>query len=115
MMKILERDAAITGAGMSAIGRRVNQPAIELALDSITAAVEHAGLEMDDIDGLCTNPGVSETPGMAPVPLRDIKNGLGLKLNWFSSIQEGPSTLSSIFFSSSVMYRSPLAIVCLRT
>ena len=95
-MKILEREAAITGVGMSAIGRTVNKTAIELALDSITAAVEHAGLDLDDIDGLSTNPAVSETPGMTPVPLRDIKNGLGLKLNWFASIQEGPSTLSAI-------------------
>ena len=95
-MKVLEREAAITGAGISEYGRKVNKPAIELALDSVMAAVEHAGLDIDDIDGLCTNPGVSETPGMTPVPLRDIKNGLGLKLNWFASIQEGPSTLSAI-------------------
>jgi acetyl-CoA acetyltransferase len=116
MTKILERDAAITGVGMSAIGRNVNQPAIELALDSITAAVKHAGLEMDDIDGLCTNPGVSETPGMAPVPLRDIKNGLGLKLNWFSSIQEGPSTMSSIMTAAmAVATGQARHVVCHRT
>ena len=95
-MKVLERDACITGQGMSAIGRKVNKPAIELALDAIMGAIDHAGLSVDQIDGLCTNPAVSETPGMTPVPLRDIKNGLGLRLNWFASVQEGPSTLSAI-------------------
>ena len=95
-MKVLERDACITGQGMSAIGRKVNKPAIDLALDAIMGAIDHAGLSVDQIDGLCTNPAVSETPGMTPVPLRDIKNGLGLRLNWFASVQEGPSTLSAI-------------------
>lgn len=95
-MKVLERDACITGQGMSAIGRKVKKPAIDLALDAIMGAIDHAGLSVDQIDGLCTNPAVSETPGMTPVPLRDIKNGLGLRLNWFASVQEGPSTLSAI-------------------
>ena len=116
MTKVLERDAAITGAGVSAYGRKVNKPAIELALDSITAAVEHAGLEIDDIDGLCTNPGVSETPGMTPVPVRDLKNGLGLALNWFSSIQEGPSTLSAIMVAAmAVATGQARHVVCHRT
>ena len=96
MRKMPNYSAAITGVGISDVGRNVNRPAIDLALDSITRAIEHAGLSISDIDGLCTQPGVSETPGMAPVPLRDIKNGLGLRLNWFASIQEGPSTMSAM-------------------
>jgi len=49
-MKVLERDACITGAGISAIGRNVNKPAIDLALDSIMSAIAHAGLTVDDVD-----------------------------------------------------------------
>jgi len=95
-MDIMERRAAITGVGMSAVGRRLGKTAIELTIDAIMAALDHAGLRVEDIDGLCTMPGYSETPGMAPVPLREIKNALGLKLDWFSSIQEGPGQMSAI-------------------
>jgi acetyl-CoA acetyltransferase len=94
--EILERRAAITGVGMSAAGRNLGKTAIELTIDAILAAVEHAGISIDEIDGLCTMPGMSESPGMAPVPLREIKNALGLRLNWFSSIQEGPAQMSAI-------------------
>ncbi len=95
-MEILERRAAISGVGMSAVGRRLGKSAIDLTLDAILNALDHAGLRIEDIDGLCTMPGMSETPGMSPVPLREIKNALGLRLNWFGSIQEGPGQMSAI-------------------
>lgn len=95
-MEILERRAAITGIGMSRAGRRLGRTAMELTLDAVFEAVDHAGLSFDDIDGLCTMPGSSETPGMSPVPLRDVKNALGLKLNWFASVREGPGQLSAV-------------------
>jgi acetyl-CoA acetyltransferase len=95
-MEILERRAAITGVGVSAVGRRLGRTAIELTIDAILQAVDHAGLAIADIDGLCAMPGFSETPGMAPVPLREIKNALGLRLNWFGSMQEGPGQMSAI-------------------
>jgi acetyl-CoA acetyltransferase len=95
-MEILERRAAITGVGVSAVGRRLGRTAIELTIDAILEALDHAGLAIADIDGLCAMPGFSETPGMAPVPLREIKNALGLRLNWFGSMQEGPGQMSAI-------------------
>lgn len=95
-MTLPRYNAAITGVGMSKIGRDVNLPAINMTVDAIMSAVDHAGLSIEEIDGLSTQPGFSETPGMAPVPLSDLKNTLGLKLNWFTSVQEGASTMSAI-------------------
>lgn len=96
MTDILERRAAITGVGMSRIGRGLDRPALDLTIDAALEAIDHAGLKVEDIDGLCATPGMSETPGMAPVPVRDVKNALGLRLNWFGSMQEGPGQFSAI-------------------
>ena len=96
MTDILERRAAISGVGMSAIGRGLGRPALDLTIDAILQAIDHAGLRIEDIDGLCATPGMSETPGMAPVPVREVKNALGLRLNWFGSMQEGPGQLSAV-------------------
>lgn len=96
MTEIFERRAAITGVGMSAIGRGLDRPALDLTIDAALDAIAHAGLRVEDIDGVCATPGMSETPGMAPVPVREVKNALGLKLNWFGSMQEGPGQFSAI-------------------
>lgn len=88
--------AAITGVGISDIGRNVEKNALELTIDAIRQAVDHAGLKIPDIDGICATPGMSQTPGMAPVMVRDVKNALGIELDFFSSIQEGPGQLSAI-------------------
>jgi acetyl-CoA acetyltransferase len=115
-MEVLERRAAITGVGMSAIGRNLGKTAFDLTIDAVFEALAHAGLTADDIDGLTTMPGFSESPGMAPVPLRDLKNGLGLKLNWFTSIQEGPGTLSAIMNAAlAVATGQARHVLCFRT
>lgn len=101
---------------MSAIGRNLGKTAFELTIDAVFEALDHAGLTADDIDGLTTMPGFSETPGMAPVPLRDLKNGLGLKLNWFTSIQEGPGTLSAIMNAAMAIATGQARhVLCFRT
>jgi acetyl-CoA acetyltransferase len=81
---------------MSKIGRKLDRSALDLTIDAILEALEHAGLGIQDVDGLCATPGMSETPGMAPVPVREVKNALGLRLNWFGSMQEGPGQLSAV-------------------
>src|SRR4051794_19781432 len=52
-----EDRVAITGIGMSEIGRRLMRPPVSLTVEACRAAVEDAGLAMDDIDGLSTYPG----------------------------------------------------------
>ena len=87
-----------TGVGQSSVGRKLDRSAIDLTLDAAIEAVEHAGLEIGDIDGLCSYPGVRKdiTPGFGPVALADVKNALGLKLSWHSAGWEGPAQAGAI-------------------
>ena len=58
MNEILERRACVTGIGQSDVGRRLGRDPLELTLDACLAAIEDAGLERGDIDGLATYPGI---------------------------------------------------------
>jgi hypothetical protein len=52
-----EDKAAITGIGMSELGRRLMVPPLSLTVQACERAVADAGLTLDDIDGLSTYPG----------------------------------------------------------
>ncbi|EUA30365.1 hypothetical protein I553_4622 [Mycobacterium xenopi 4042] len=52
-----EDKVALTGIGMSDIGRRLMVPPLTLTMQACQAAIADAGLTFDDIDGLSTYPG----------------------------------------------------------
>jgi acetyl-CoA acetyltransferase/uncharacterized OB-fold protein len=52
-----EEKVAITGIGLSDVGRRLMRNPLSLTVDACLAAVADAGLDLDDIDGLSTYPG----------------------------------------------------------
>ena len=52
----------------AAIGRRLFRDPLELTLDGCLAAIEHAGLTTDDIDGISTYPGPMGTPARSNTP-----------------------------------------------
>jgi acetyl-CoA acetyltransferase len=54
-----EKDAIISGLGISRIGRRTGIPGLELTLEAARAAIEDAGLTANDIDGIGT---LGDTP-----------------------------------------------------
>lgn len=87
-----------SGVGQSVVGRKVERSAIDLTLDAALEAIAHAGLRIEDIDGLCSYPGVRKdiSPGFGPVALADVKNALGLKLRWHSAGWEGPAQAGAI-------------------
>ncbi|MFQ5512872.1 MAG: thiolase family protein [Myxococcota bacterium] len=96
-MEILERRAAITGMGQSEIGRRLNRDPLELTLDSCLAAIEDAGLQREDIDGLATYPGNMATPpGFSGAGVVEVQDALRLNLNWFTGGPELPGQLGSV-------------------
>ncbi len=96
-MEILERRAAITGIGQSAIGRRLNRDPLELTLDACVAAIEDAGLTRRDIDGLATYPGnMSGNPGFTGAGVTEVHDALRLELNWFTGGLELPGQLGSV-------------------
>src|SRR5580658_4937300 len=113
---ILERRAAITGVGLAMAGRRADRSALNLTLDAIFEALADAGLRDSDIDGLSSWPGVSATPGMAPVSLREIKESLGLELNWFAASPEAPGQLSAVMNAAmAVVSGQARHVLCFRT
>jgi acetyl-CoA acetyltransferase len=82
---------AIVGVGQSEFGRRLERPVGALAVDACLAAIEDAGLTLNDIDGLATfpegpGPGVGPEPGVSSAPLSFVADALGVEqLNWWSA------------------------------
>jgi acetyl-CoA acetyltransferase len=114
--EILERRAAISGVGLALAGRRADRSALDLTLDAIFEALADAGLRDTDIDGLSSWPGVSVTPGMAPVSLREVKEALGLKLHWFGASPEAPGQLSAVMNAAlAVASGQARHVLCFRT
>ena len=85
------KQVIFSGVGQSEITRRESRSAIDLTLDAALEAIAHAGLDSSEIDGLSSYPGVRKdiSPGFGPVALADVKNALGLQLNWHSAGWEG--------------------------
>ncbi|MCW2936261.1 MAG: hypothetical protein JWM19_7223 [Actinomycetia bacterium] len=69
----LERGAAITGAGMSPIGRRTGVAGIELTTTAGRAAIADAGLRPSDIDGITS---------MGDTPIDAAARSLGIDAAW---------------------------------
>lgn len=89
--------AAITGSGMSDIGRNTHRPAILHLAEAFDRALARAGLTRDDIDGICTYPGKHEqSPGMSPLGTGDVRNALGLKTRWHAAVPDGPAQMAPI-------------------
>ncbi len=90
---LFERRAVISGVGQSAIGRQVDRSGLALTIDAILAAVEDAGLTIDDIDGLAMFPGggVANLPGYANGNLYEVQDALGITTTWRQGIVEGMS------------------------
>jgi acetyl-CoA acetyltransferase len=86
-----ERRVVISGVGQSAIGRQVDRSGFQLTLDAVLAAVEDAGLGIDDIDGLAMFPGggAANLPGYANGNLYEVQDALGITTNWRQGIVEG--------------------------
>lgn len=116
LTEILERRAAITGLGLAMAGRRADRSALNLTLDAVFEALADAGLRDSDIDGLSSWPGISATPGMAPVTLREVKESLDLKLNWFAASPEAPGQLSAVMNAAmAVACGQARHVLCFRT
>ena len=97
MNDILERRACVTGIGQSDVGRRLGRDPLELTLDACIVAIEDAGLERSDIDGLATYPGIMiGNPGFTGAGITEVHDALRLELDWFTGGPELPGQLGSV-------------------
>lgn len=100
-MEGLARKAAITGIGMSQVGRKLMRPAIDHLVDAALEALADAGLTRDDIDGITTYPGrIGGGDGMAPLGVGELRSALGLKTRWHSGGAEGAAQASALMVAA---------------
>jgi acetyl-CoA acetyltransferase len=76
MANPLRGAAAITGLGMTPMGRIYGKSATELAADAIRLAIADAGLKKDQVDGLLINAGITGMTG----------GGIGLNLQNYAGM-----------------------------
>ncbi len=84
-----EHRVALTGIGMSEVGRRLMRPPLALAVDACLAAVADAGLELSDIDGLSTYPGSGLNGGHSEGGVTPLEEALRIHPTWHNG---GPET-----------------------
>jgi acetyl-CoA acetyltransferase len=90
-----EDRAVLSGVGRSAIGRRLMVDPLSLTVDACLAAVEDAGLTLDDIDGLSTYPGAGGM-GMSEGGVTAVEEALRLHPTWINGGGDLPGPGGSV-------------------
>ncbi|MGH8994771.1 MAG: thiolase C-terminal domain-containing protein [Acidimicrobiales bacterium] len=85
-----EHRAVLSGIGRSKVGRRLMVDPLSLAVDACLAAVEDAGLKLEDIDGLSTYPGGGLGMGMGEGGVSAIEEALRIQPTWINGGMEIP-------------------------
>jgi acetyl-CoA acetyltransferase/uncharacterized OB-fold protein len=90
-----EHDCAITGLGISEVGRRLMRPPLGLTIEACRAAVTDAGLTLDDIDGLATYPGMAGG-GHSEGGASPLIEALRLNPVWHNGAPETPGQIGAL-------------------
>lgn len=91
-----EDKVAITGIGMSRLGRRLMVNPLSLTLEACRNAVADAGLRMEDIDGLCSYPGGPGLSSHNEGGITAVEEALRIRPTWFNGAQETPGQSGSL-------------------
>ncbi|CAB4365483.1 MAG: 3-ketoacyl-CoA thiolase [Actinobacteria bacterium] len=91
-----EHKVAITGIGMSELGRRLMRDPVSLTVEACLRAIADAGLTPEDIDGLSTYPGAGGGHGHSEGGITAVENALRLRPTWHSGGPETPGQSGSI-------------------
>ncbi len=108
--------AIVAGIGQSAVGRRLGRAPLDLTLEAVFAALDDAGLDRSDIDGLACWPGYTPAmPSFSPVSLTEVKESLRLKLNWYTAGGEASQMSAIINACMAVISGQARHVLCFRT
>ncbi|MDP7706034.1 OB-fold domain-containing protein [Mycobacterium sp. TY815] len=111
-----EDNVALTGIGMSPIGRRQMVPALALTVQACEAAIADAGLTFADIDGLSTYPGGGNFGGFGEGGVTALEAALGIRPVWHNGGMEtfgpGGSVIAAMLAVSAGLARH---VLCFRT
>ena len=90
----VERRAVISGVGQSALGRRMCRDDLDLTCEAALAALQDAGLDAADIDGIAAYPGPGQAaPGFTGPSIYEVQDALGLRVRWHLAGLEGPGQI----------------------
>lgn len=112
-----EDRVAITGIGMSDVGRRLLRAPVSLTVDACRAAVADAGLTFADIDGLATWPGAMPSAGgISEGGIPAVEEALGIRPVWHNGGMETSGQAGSII-AAMLAVASGLCrhVLCFRT
>jgi acetyl-CoA acetyltransferase/uncharacterized OB-fold protein len=111
-----EDKVAITGIGMSSIGRRLMRPPLSLTVEACERAVADAGLTMADIDGLSTYPGGGNVGAFGEGGVTALEAALGIRPTWYNGGMEtfgpGGSVIAAMLAVAGGLARH---VLCFRT
>jgi acetyl-CoA acetyltransferase len=107
----------ISGIGQSDVGRGLGRSGLSLTIDAVLEALADSGLDRADIDGLSTWPGSSgPAPGFTGAGVWDVKDALGLNLEWFSGGSETAGQLGAIVNAVAAIRAGLVTnVLCFRT
>ncbi len=111
-----EDKVALTGIGMSPIGRRLMQLPLSLTVQACEAAIADAGLTYADIDGLSTYPGAINVGGFGEGGVTALEAALGIQPTWHNGAMEtfgpGGSVIAAMLAIAGGLARH---VLCFRT
>lgn len=111
-----ESRVALTGVGISDVGRRLDRDPLSLAVDACRAAIADAGLALSDIDGLSTYPGGPKGGGHSEGGIPAVAEALGVTPVWFTGGGEvagqGGSIVNAMLAVAAGLCRH---VLCFRT
>ena len=111
-----EDQVALTGVGMSPIGRKLMVSPLSLTVEAIRRAVADAGLSIEEIDGLSTYPGMGAEGGYAEGGISAVESILGIRPTWHNGGHETPGATGSLIVAMLAVAAGLCRhVVCFRT
>jgi acetyl-CoA acetyltransferase/uncharacterized OB-fold protein len=92
-----ERKVVISGIALSSVGRRLERNPLGLMVDAALAAIDDAGLRVEDIDGLSSYPGPPPVlAGTSGGGVNNLEDVLRVRPIWFGSGMEGAGQTTAV-------------------